>query len=223
MKGIDISSHNGKVNFEQVKQDGIDFVIIRAGYGKSTTQKDTYFETNYENAVKSGLHVGAYWYSYANDENEALQEAKCFYEVIKGKKFDYPVFLDIEEKCSQKNADSIVSNFCQFLESKGYFVGIYASKSYFDNYISSKYKNSYAIWVAQWTGSCTYAGNYGLWQYSDKGKVNGVNGNVDLNECKYLYDIIIKSNHLNGYDKPEKQQNKITVLLNDNIIFEKYI
>lgn len=208
MRGIDVSKHNGSINWQEVKKDGIEFAIIRAGYGKRISQKDIRFEENYKGATGVGLHVGAYWYSYAKNGAEALEEAKVFYDVIKGKKFDMPVYLDIEEACCKAYADDIVHNFCGYLESKGYYVGIYASKAYAESYISSINRDSYSMWVAQWADECTYSGKYHMWQYSDKGMVNGIKGNVDVNECNYLiYDVITK-NGFNGYGEFAEQEKK---------------
>lgn len=101
-KGIDVSVWQGDIDFAKVKANGIDFVIIRAGYGKLTSQKDKYFEQNYSRAKAAGLHVGAYWYSYAQSADDAKKEAQTCISVLKGKQFDYPVYFDIEEK-SQLN------------------------------------------------------------------------------------------------------------------------
>ena len=98
IKGIDVSSWQGNIDFAKVKASGIDFVIIRAGYGRETRQNDNCFEVNYRNAKAAGLDVGAYWYSYADSAEDAVKEAKACMEVIKGKKFEYPIFFDLEEQ-----------------------------------------------------------------------------------------------------------------------------
>lgn len=199
MKGIDVSVHNGAIDFKKVKEAGVEFVIIRAGYGFGN--KDKNFETNYANAVSAGLHVGTYWYSYATDGSQALSEAKYFAEAIKGKKFDMPVYLDIEEARCQAKANDIIKQFCSYMESQNYFTGVYASKAFLNSYVNATNKNSYSIWVAQWASDCTYSGSYALWQYSDKGKVDGISGDVDLDKCYTdLPDIITRSG-FNGYGK----------------------
>ena len=97
-KGIDVSRHNGAIDWKSVKDDGVEFAIIRAGYGKVISQKDAWFERNYQGCADNGIPCGAYWYSYALTPAEAEAEARVFLEAIKGKQFLYPVYLDIEEK-----------------------------------------------------------------------------------------------------------------------------
>lgn len=225
MTGIDVSKHNGSINWQQVKADGIEFAIIRAGYGKLTSQKDVRFEENYKGATDAGLHVGAYWYSYAKNGTEAIEEAKAFYEVIKGKKFDMPVYLDIEEPCNRTYADDIVHNFCGYLESKGYYVGVYTFKSFAENHISRVNRDSYSMWVAQWADDITYSGNYHMWQYSDKGTVKGIKGDVDMNKCNYLlYDVITK-NGFNGYSEfaEEEKKRRLQVLIDGKEVYSTEI
>lgn len=108
IKGIDVSQHQGKIDFSAVKKSGIDFVIIRAGYGKYSKQKDPYFEQNYKNAKAAGLSVGAYWYSYAASAEDAKNEAKTCLEAIKNKKFEYPIYFDLEESSQFSKG----KNFC---------------------------------------------------------------------------------------------------------------
>ncbi|HOC34819.1 MAG TPA: GH25 family lysozyme, partial [Ruminococcus flavefaciens] len=98
MKGIDVSVHNGNIDWGKVKADGIDFAILRAGYGRLVSQKDERFEQNYAGAKAVGLPIGAYWYSYAMTPEEAELEADVFLSVIKGKRFEMPVYFDLEEK-----------------------------------------------------------------------------------------------------------------------------
>lgn len=201
MRGIDVSVHNGDVNMQAVKDAGYDFCIIRAGYGKFKNQKDQKFEANYLNAVKAGLHVGAYWYSYATTAKEALEEAKVFAEVVQNKIFDMPLFLDIEEGDSFARAKEIAETFLGYLESQGFYVGIYSSKSPLETYMPGITKK-YCGWVAQWADKCTFNGPYVFWQKSEKGRVTGINGYVDLDEC---YDdklpITIQVGGFNGYPK----------------------
>ena len=123
MKGIDVYKGQGDIDFAKVKADGFDFVIIQAGYGKYAKQKDMLFERNYTNAKRNGMHVGAYWYSYATSAADALQEAKVFVEIIKGKQFDMPVAFDIEERSQASLSASVVGDiidtFCKYVEAAG--------------------------------------------------------------------------------------------------------
>ncbi len=205
MKGIDVSKWQKDVDFKKAKASGIQFAIIRAGYGKEVSQKDPYFEKNYEKAKAAGLPVGAYWYSYADSVDAALKEAKACISVLKGKQFELPIYFDVEEKRQfakgQKFIDSIISVFCEALEQEGYFAGLYMSASPLKTHVSEAVRNRYTIWVAQYNTKCTYAGEYGIWQYSSKGSVPGVSGNCDMNECYKDFPSIIKKGGFNGYTK----------------------
>ena len=206
IKGIDVSTWQGNIDFGKVKASGIDFVIILAGYGRETSQKDNCFEQNYNAAKAAGLDVGAYWYSYADSAEDAVREAKACMEIIKGKKFEYPIYFDLEEQsqfAKGKNfCDSVIKSFCGELEKHGYLAGLYCSTYYLNNYVSNSVAGKYALWVAQYNYRCTYTANkYGIWQYSDEGRVNGINGNVDMNYCYTNYPIIVKAEGYNGYRK----------------------
>lgn len=207
MNGIDVSKHNGAIDWQKVKASGIDFAIIRAGYGKSISQKDKTFEQNYAGATAQGIPVGAYWYSYAVTPAEAEQEAHVFLEAIKGKKFDFPVYLDIEERktfnTGKNNVNAIIRAFCDVVEKAGYWVGAYASRSAVQTYISTENQQKYALWVAEWGSKCNFNGTYGMWQNSETGRISGISGNVDTDICYVDYPTVIKAAGKNGYTKPE--------------------
>lgn len=210
IKGIDVSSWQGDIDFKQVKSSGIKFVIIRAGYGREVNQKDNRFEQNYKNAKAAGLDVGAYWYSYAISPDDALQEAKACIEVIKGKQFDYPIYLDLEERSQfakgKAFCDSIVKTFCTEIERNGYYAGLYCSASPLADYVSKDVASKYAIWVAQYYNKCTYTDNrVGIWQHTSNGLINGINGYVDCNIAYVDYPSIIKSGGFNGYAPSAKK------------------
>ena len=210
IKGIDVSSWQGNIDFAKVKASGIDFVIIRAGYGRETSQKDNCFEQNYNAAKAAGLDVGAYWYSYADSAEDAVKEAKACMEVIKGKKFEYPIYFDLEEQsqfAKGKNfCDSVIKAFCGELEKNGYLAGLYCSTYYLNNYVSNSVAGKYALWVAQYNYRCTYTANkYGIWQYSDEGRINGISGNVDMDYCYTDYPNIVKNGGYHGYKKTAKK------------------
>jgi GH25 family lysozyme M1 (1,4-beta-N-acetylmuramidase) len=201
-KGIDVSVYQGIINWEKVKATGVEFAILRAGYGKVLSQKDAQFENNYQGCKTSGIPCGAYWYSYATGANDAQLEAETFLKVINGKSFEYPVVFDIEEARCQAKASEICETFCSILEKAGYFVTIYASKAFLDSYISKAVRDKYDIWVAQWGSKCTYSGNFGMWQYSgdpQNARISGINGVVDLNWAYKDYPSIIRGNGLNGF------------------------
>ena len=212
-KGIDISVWQGpNIDFNAVKNAGYDFVIIRAGYGKYEHQKDPYFEQNYKNAKSAGLGVGAYHYSYAVNIDDARREAEVFAEWIKGKQFDYPVALDIEEEVQSRLPASqlgdIVSVFCENMEDRGYYVSVYSYAAFLRK-IPEAVRSKYDIWVAHFdVDKPAYSGEYGMWQYTAKGKISGISGDVDCDYAYKDYPDIIKGAGLNGYDKPAEDKPK---------------
>lgn len=200
-KGIDVSKHNGTIDFKKVKESGIKFVIIRAGYGGSAPVKDEKFEENYRNARANGLLVGAYIYSYADTPSDITKEKEAVINWLGGKHLDLPVFLDLEDaktsKCNKDEITSFANEFCKYIEKNGYNSGIYANKYWLLNKIdvNKLIKNIMpCIWLAEWNKEVSYPGIYTIWQYTSKGRVNGINGNVDLN---YLYDDNIINNENN--------------------------
>lgn len=204
MKGIDVSKHQGTVNWSHVKADGVKFAIIRAGYGKQASQKDTQFEANYTGCKSNGVPVGVYWYSYATTPDEARKEAAVCLSVIKGKTFEYPVYFDIEEPSvlakGKAACTAIAKAFLEVVEQAGYFAGIYSSKAHLENCITEELRARYAVWVSHYgVDKTTYHGQYGIWQKSSTGKVYGISGNVDVNECYVDYPAAIKKKGLNGF------------------------
>lgn len=200
-RGIDVSVWQGDIDFNAVKASGVEFVIIRAGYGIGC--KDKWFEENYRKAKTAGLDVGAYWYSYASSAGEADLEAQSCVNILSGKSFEYPVYFDLEEK-SQLNrgrdfCDSLITSFCNKLEACGYYAGFYTSLSVANNLVSSRVRDRYALWIAQWNTHCDYQGSYGLWQYSSSGSVDGISGRVDMDYAYVDYPSVIKNAGLNGY------------------------
>ena len=201
-KGIDVSKHNGTIDFKKVKDSGIDFVIIRIGYGGSAPVKDEKFEENYKNARANGLLVGVYIYSYADTQSDIIKEKEAVINWLDGRHLDLPVFLDLEDaktgKCTKEEITIFANVFCKYVEKNGYESGIYANKYWLMNKIdvNNLLANvDVTIWLAEWNKEATYPGIYTIWQYTSKGKVNGINGNVDLN---YLYDDNIINNENNG-------------------------
>ncbi len=203
VKGIDVSKWQAAIDFSKVKKAGIQFVIIRAGYGDGN--KDAYFEQNYKNAKAAGLQVGAYWYSYATSAAGAKTEAQKFAAILKGKQFEYPVYFDLEEASQlakgKEFCSSLITAFCNEMEAQGFFAGFYMSLSAVNAYVTDAVKKRYAFWVAQWNSSCSYSGQYGIWQYSSKGSVSGISGNVDLDYGYVDYPSIIKTGGYNGFQK----------------------
>ena len=209
LKGIDISYHNGEIDFSKVKSQ-VDFRIIHSGYGtKTTDSKEVKFDIYYEEAKKNNIPIGTYWYSYANTPEEALVEAQTFLNKVKGKKFEYPVFYDVEEKSILNQGKEIVSKiiktFLEEVEKNGYLVGLYSSASYLENLVDDEIKDKYIIWVAQWGKNIDkprYNGKWDIWQYSSKGHIDGVQSqNVDLDFSNKNFEEIVKEQGKNGYKK----------------------
>lgn len=230
MKGIDVSVHNGDIDWGKVKADGIDFAILRAGYGKLAKQKDAKFEDNYKGAKAAGIPVGAYWYSYATTPDEAKLEAEVCVSILKGKQFEFPIFFDQEEKTTldtgKANCSEMIRVFCDVLEANGYWVGLYTSRSCLTTHIEDDIKKRYALWAAEWSDKLRYDGPVGIWQHSEKGKVDGITGNVDLDIGYKDYPTMIKAKGLNGYvkapdptpapDVPKETAVTVTVQIGDN-------
>lgn len=214
-KGIDVSKHQkaGKVNFYNLPKLGYSFVMLRAGYGKELGQKDSAFESHYTKAKAAGLNVGAYHYSYATTIEEAEREADCLLTWIKGKKFEYPIVFDIEDKCQKSLTNAqrtdIAIAFMSKVEAAGYYTMIYSSASWLGSkFIWDRKYNGIAlkhfdVWCAAYVGSEEnikkyYGGNYGMWQYTSSKIMPSVYvGRLDCNYSYKNYPAIIKRANLN--------------------------
>ena len=206
MKVIDVSKHNGVIDWRKVAAAGINGAIIRAGYGKSAGQIDPKFIVNYNNARAAGLKVGVYWYSYAVSAAEARAEASACLTVLNGRAVDFPVYFDMEEKTHTKmnvtKCDEIATAFCEKIERAGYWAGIYSFDSFYASNWSQDMPKRFAAWVARVPSNdngvnvvepkCCKI--YGIHQYSRKGKINGFNCDVDLNDCIIDYPTLINKN-----------------------------
>lgn len=219
IKGIDVSKYQSYIDFNKVKNDGIEFVIIRASYGRNTTGYinkgvDEFFEQNYSNAKAAGLKVGAYHYTYARNVDQAREEAEFFLKRLSGKTFEYPVVLDIEDERYKTMSKSLVTDiavtFLETLENAGYFAMIYSYRYFFQEYIDDSRLKAYAHWVAEWSSKLNYDANYGIWQYTSKGTVNGINTHVDRNVSYEDYEAIIKGGVFNGFNKEDNPQDDDT-------------
>ena len=205
-KGIDVSYAQGNINWKRVQTD---FAIIRAGYGRESSQKDAQFDNNYEGCKSNKVPCGAYWYSYALSADEAKKEAAACISVIKGKKYEYPIYYDIENSnqfaLGKTKCTEIARAFLEELESQGYWAGLYSSKQSLEQYFTEDLRKRYAVWVANYDVDETdYNGPFGIWQYSSEGKMNGISGNVDMNYCYIDYPSFIKRAGKNGFvaEKP---------------------
>ena len=192
MKGLDVSAHNGIINWERVKNSGIDFAIIRCGYGENlTSQDDQYFNRNISECERLGIPYGVYIYSYALTENGAVSEANHVLRLIKGHNPSFGIWFDMEDADHYKERNGMPSNqtlvnickrFCDKIKENGYNVGIYASLSWLKNQLDDPILDVYPKWVAQWNITCTYTKKYVMWQYTNSGVVDGITGYVDMNK-----------------------------------------
>lgn len=203
--GIDISHWNndaGPINWAKVRSSGISFVIIKAGGSDAGFYKDKNFEENYRNAVNAGLDVGAYYFIGPKmlTKEDAEADAERFYQIIKGKKFSMPIYLDAETSDPKHKtaATKAASYFCQYLEKKGYFVGIYASDiSGFAGILDGTKLTRFTLWVARYGRQPSRA--WDVWQYTSTGRVPGISGNVDMDYMSRDLPHIIRHAHKNGY------------------------
>ena len=211
MKVMDVSKWHGmEIDWEKVKESGVEGVMLRAGYGKLASQKDPTFERNYAECKRVGLPVGVYWYSYAASVQEASQEAAVLLQVIAGKQFELPIAYDMEyEPCilalTNAQRTQLVKTFLGQVEQAGYYGMLYASTDFVKNKLDYKNLSRFDVWAAQYGPKCTCPMPYGIWQYTSTGKVDGVRGNVDLNECYKDYPAIMKAAGLNGFAKSPGQ------------------
>lgn len=194
MKGIDISDYQNNVNYDKLKADGIEFVIIKCGYGKNASQKDSLFEQHYANCKRVGLKVGAYLYSYANTIEGARLEAENCLRFIAGKQFDLPIFYDIEDDKTTGQADKytitkMCETFCNKLIGAGYQAGVYASLYWFNEKMYVEELEKYNIWLAQWNDKITANFRVDVWQYTSDGHLESIGGRVDMNECYKFFPI----------------------------------
>ena len=185
IKGIDVSYHQGIINWNKVKQAGIEFAIIRIGYGKYDFQKDKQFENNYKNAKSNSIKVGVYHYSYAVNVDEAKKEADLVIKWLDDRQLDLPVYFDIEDKSQASLSTNLrtemAKSFCEKIENAGYWAGIYANKNWLETKLDMNFLKDYTVWLAEWTNSPTYKGSYAMWQYTSNGTVDGIGGRVDMN------------------------------------------
>lgn len=185
-KAIDVSEHNKKIDWQQVKDSGIDFVILRVGYGNDLQrQDDKWWQYNVSECTRLGIPFGVYIYSYARNIREAESEADHVLRLIKGYNLSYPVWYDIEDNSvAAIGSAGIRSNaitFCNKIKAAGYEVGVYSGLYFWNQYLSDSVYNNWHRWVAQYNHYCDYKGNYEMWQCTSDGSVPGIEGRVDLN------------------------------------------
>lgn len=206
-QGADLSKFNRYVDMRLAKKNGMDFVILKAGSGYSG--EDPKFQQNYNNAKAAGLNVGAYWYSYAVNVEEAKEEAVRYMKILGKKQFEYPVYLDFEDpsqrKIPKETKTDMAIAFMSILEKNGFYTGLYSSGSWINNQFERERLKDYDIWIAHWhvTNPNCYTPDYGMWQFTNKSKIKGVpdtgEGGVDMNYSYKNYPKIIKDAKLNNF------------------------
>ena len=186
--GIDVSKWQGNIDFNKVKKAGASFVMIRIGSKREVNGKitiDEYFLNNIKNAKEAGLNVGVYLYSVATTKEEAIDEADWVIETLNGEKLELPVVFDWEDfedwnsfKLSFYDVNTIANAFIDRINSKGYIGMLYSSKFYLETIWTNK--ENHPVWLAHYTLKTDYKGNYNIWQLSNTGQIDGINGNVDI-------------------------------------------
>ena len=200
-RGIDVSEYNGVIDWAQVKASGVEFAIIRLGYrgwGSGVLVEDSRFRQNVQGAAANGIRVGVYFVTQAVNEVEAVEEASMVLGIIRNYSVSYPVFLDVEtsggkgsgraDSISVATRTAVCNAFCRTIANSGYRTGIYANKTWLDDYIDTPQIAGYNIWVAQYHTEPTYnRTRYDMWQHTSSGSVPGIGGKVDLNICYTAY------------------------------------
>lgn len=226
LKGIDVSAHQGVIDWKKVKDSGIEFVIIRAGYGINNVDK--YFRANIEGAIKAGLTVGVYWFMYALTEVHAVQNAKTFIKTIS----PYKSYITLKAACDFEGDTEVyakkhgvyfnkdmrtrfITLFCEELKANGYEAAVYLNPDYLKSKVN---KLDYPLWLAQYATKKSY--DCYMWQYSSKGRVNGINGNVDMNVWYKELEALetITASHNNPYSEPTRTlYKKIPCMRGDDV------
>ena len=240
-KLIDISQHNGNINFEELKNNGIKNVIIRVGWigNKQNHTLDTKFEENYKKAKENGFKVGFYVYSYCKSVETLRQGVNWLLEKIETKQNEIGVFLDLEDETIQgigrQNLTDQAKQFCEIIKNSGYIAGIYANKYWFEHLLDIKQLLNYKIWLAEWNKKVNYSVTFrvDIWQYGQT-EIKGINGQVDINDIYYgtnttFIDIeqiakdVINGKYGNGQERKdilgnlyEKVQSKVNEMLKQN-------
>lgn len=191
--GIDVSKWNGEIDWDKVRNAGVEFAIVRAGYRGSVTGslvEDPFFAANMKGAAASGVQTGVYFFTQAVNEVEAVEEASAVIALVREYKLDFPIFIDTEGAGGNGRADGldvetrtlVCEAFCRTIENAGYEAGVYASRNWYNNRLQTdRLDNDYSIWLAEYRSVPLYQGYYQMWQYTSKGKVDGISGNVDMN------------------------------------------
>lgn len=206
--GIDVSKWQKGFDFDKALAEGVEFVILRGAYH---TGKDTQFETFYKKCKDRNIPVGVYHYTMAKTVGEAKKEAEVMLGILSGKQFEYPIYLDVEDKMQKALGKDlltdIIQTWCDTLQKAGYYVGIYSTYAYLKNYTYIDRLEKYDKWIAQWAKKCTCPIKYGMWQFggeTNKLRTNKVAGvTCDQNYCFVDYPSIVRNAGFNGFEKQQ--------------------
>lgn len=226
IRGIDVSHWQGDIDWNAVKDDGVEFAIIKSGGSDNGFYEDSKFEENYANAKAAGVAVGAYYFvgALCKSSEDGAADAERFIDILQGKQFEYPVYVDFEAPDSSDkdgNTDAVIA-FCEVMENAGYFTGVYASEfSGFRERLDDSRLQHISHWVARYGDrpSTIPENVFGIWQYSSEGSVAGIDGNVDMDTAYMDFTSIIKNVGLNGFaawqpepePEPEPEPTEITL------------
>ena len=216
MNGIDVSKWQGsKIDWAKVKAAGIDYAILRAGYGSYISQKDPTFERNYAECKRLGIPVGVYWYVYAKTLDGIKQEVKTLLEAIKGKQFEYPIYLDIENEAQASMTKAALTQMietgCTALEQAGYFAGVYTYTSFASYMDYAGLAKKYTMWLADYRKNYNTTLTRDMHQYTSSGTVAGIGGRVDCNRAYVDFPALIKGAGKNGFEKEETNMDFVAV------------
>ena len=196
--GIDISQYQDNVDFQAVRRNGVEFAMLRAGYGMYTKQVDKKFYEHYDRAKAAGLPVGAYWFSYALTTDAAIKEAETCLAILGDRSFEFPIAFDVEYskqlKLSASAFSAIVDAFCTKMEQNGYYVVVYGSASPLNSLLQQYVRDKHDVWVANYNvNKPIYKGDYGMWQFSSTGSIDGIPGDCDMDYAYKDYQSIIRA------------------------------
>lgn len=192
-RGIDVSSFQGNIDWKAVKADGVDFAMIRVGYrgyGTGKMMPDEYFHTNMRGALDAGIKVGVYYFSQAISEEEAVEEAEFVLEQIKDYDITYPVVYDMEtiphdtartDTLTGRQITDHTIAFCETVKAAGYQPAVYANRRFLVLKLDLSRLTMYDTWYAAYVSYPDYPYDFQMWQFTDKGSVDGIEGDVDIN------------------------------------------
>ncbi|HIW83224.1 MAG TPA: LysM peptidoglycan-binding domain-containing protein [Candidatus Dorea gallistercoris] len=223
--GIDVSEHQGRIDWSKVKAAGIQFAMLRAGFGKNMPDEE--FQRNAKGCGSTGIPFGVYWFSYAYTVEMACQEAEWCVSAIREHKVQYPVCFDFEYdsvryaeqngvRVTRSLASQLTEAFCGRVEELGYFAMFYSNRDYLERMFSDELRKKYALWYAQYSSLPSVTG-MGMWQYRDNGRIDGIRGNVDMDIAYEDFARVISKAGLNNLKKIESTPESATPEPNDVI------